>query len=187
MTNRPDIWMPLYVKDYLADTMHLTTAQHGAYLLLIMEYWRTAMPLPNDDAVLARKAKLSITNWQKMKHTVLPFFEPACGVLRHKRIDAELAEAAERYEKMRLRTAAATAARTQRNVQRNDTVTDNVTVTQPQPQPQPPFLRGENDLASRPLSPEMRKRLGVTLSDEKLAQLERENAEREQAARKVAG
>jgi uncharacterized protein YdaU (DUF1376 family) len=81
--------MPLYVADYLRDTRHLDAAEHGAYLLLIMQYW-TAGCLPSDDSRLARIACMTESEWKKAKTVIEPFFEPGW---RHKRIDEELAEA----------------------------------------------------------------------------------------------
>ncbi len=83
--NRP--WMPLYVGDYLGDTGHLTTAQHGAYLLLMMHYWRKG-ELPDDDRQLSKIAKLPLRTWCEYRPTLQDFFYDGW---KHKRIDAELA------------------------------------------------------------------------------------------------
>jgi uncharacterized protein YdaU (DUF1376 family) len=82
--------MPLYIGDYLSDTMHLTRDQHGAYILLIMAYWRNGGPLPDDDCHLAAIAKASQTEWQTLRPPLVTFFKVGRGIWRHKRIDAEL-------------------------------------------------------------------------------------------------
>jgi uncharacterized protein YdaU (DUF1376 family) len=79
-------WMPLYVGDYLGDTGHLTTAQHGAYLLLMMHYWRKG-ELPDDDRQLSKITKLPLKTWCEYRPTLQDFFHSGW---RHKRIDAEL-------------------------------------------------------------------------------------------------
>ena len=79
-------WMPLYVGDYLGDTGHLTTAQHGAYLLLMMHYWRKG-ELPDDDRQLSKITKLPLKTWSDYRPVLQQFFHSGW---KHKRIDAEL-------------------------------------------------------------------------------------------------
>lgn len=83
-------YMPLFVADYLADTRHLTPAQHGAYLLLIMNYWQTAKPLPNDDVKLARITGMSKRDWARNRAIILEFFSEQENLLVHSRIAQEL-------------------------------------------------------------------------------------------------
>ena len=79
-------WMPLYVGDYLGDTGHLTTAQHGAYLLLMMHYWRKG-ELPDEDLQLSKITKLPLRTWTDYRPVLQQFFHSGW---KHKRIDAEL-------------------------------------------------------------------------------------------------
>lgn len=84
--------MPLYIGDYLADTSHLSTEEHGAYLLLIMAYWRNKGPLLDDDEEFTRTTKLMRDAWLRMRPRIARFFQVKDGWWHHKRVDAEMAE-----------------------------------------------------------------------------------------------
>lgn len=85
-------YMPLYIADYLVDTVHLTTLEHGAYLLLIMHYWQTGKPLPNDDEFLMKIVRIHGNSWRKVKENILNMFVMHGNFLYHKRIEIELAK-----------------------------------------------------------------------------------------------
>lgn len=93
-------YMPLYVADYLADTAHLTTLESGAYMLLIMHYWRRGGPLDNSNGRLANVARMSSDEWNRVEPVLAEFFQIAPdNVWHHKRIDAELQRASEKSRK----------------------------------------------------------------------------------------
>jgi uncharacterized protein YdaU (DUF1376 family) len=91
-------WMPFYVGDYLADTSHLTTIEHGAYLLLIMHYWRVGS-LPKDERQLQRITRMSNREWRESKANLLMFFDEE---MQHSRIENELEKTKNRVEKRRI-------------------------------------------------------------------------------------
>lgn len=97
--SKTDIWMPLFVADYLADTQHLTRDEHGGYLLLLMAYWRNGGPLPDDDKRLAAIVKASPREWKTLRNTLAEFFDVADGYWKHGRADKEIADAAENARK----------------------------------------------------------------------------------------
>lgn len=68
--------LPLWTDAYLADTRHLSTAQHGAYLLLLMEAWRRPRKtLPDDDALLAKLVSATADEWAALKPVVMAFWK----------------------------------------------------------------------------------------------------------------
>ena len=53
--------LPLWTDAHLADTSHLSDAEQGRYLLMLMAMWRApGCRLPNDDIWLARKFRRSV-------------------------------------------------------------------------------------------------------------------------------
>jgi uncharacterized protein YdaU (DUF1376 family) len=92
-----DFWMPVYIGDYLADTMHLTTEQHGAYLLLIFHLWRRGT-LPDDDAVLGKITGLSASSWASARAVLAEFFKIQDAQWRHGRVERERLRVAAKQE-----------------------------------------------------------------------------------------
>lgn len=91
-------YIPLYIGDYLADTRHLSTEQHGAYILLLMCAWRCEGYLPNDEKKLARYAGLSVKKWQSISSDILDFFEVESDKIYQKRLLQEYIKYAKKVE-----------------------------------------------------------------------------------------
>ena len=81
---------PLWTDAYLADTGHLTTIEHGAYMLLLMTMWRAGGSLPNDDKQLARYARMTAAQWARIKPTMMPFFKVSPDSITQGRLTDEL-------------------------------------------------------------------------------------------------
>lgn len=95
MSTRP--WMAFYPADYMADTLDLTTEEHGFYLLLLMIAWRRNGPIPDDMGSLKRSlsactADMHGRRFNRLIERVLTrfFVKDADGHWRHKRLEKEL-------------------------------------------------------------------------------------------------
>lgn len=91
-------WFPFYVGDYMRDTGRLGTEAHGAYLLLMLDYWPNGAP-PDDDQTLATITKMSLKAWKAMRPRLTGFFKIENGRWNHARIDKERALADEKHQK----------------------------------------------------------------------------------------
>ena len=84
-------WMPLYVADYLSKTAHLTAAESGAYLHLLMYYW-TYGGLPDDEKAIAQITRLTPRAWAKSRVHIKVFF---LDHWKQPRMEQEIAKAIE--------------------------------------------------------------------------------------------
>jgi uncharacterized protein YdaU (DUF1376 family) len=153
---KADIWMPLYIGDYLADTARLTTEQHGAYLLLLMDYWRSGR-LPDNDQVLAQISKLTPDAWSNAKAMLIPFFSIEDGCWIHKRVEQEMAEAKVNQTKKHERAVKAAEARW-----KNATSNANAMLNEcPSPSPSPSPVVNTIVVAKAPKATRWQKGLAI--------------------------
>jgi uncharacterized protein YdaU (DUF1376 family) len=92
-------YMPLYIADYLSDAAHLSTTEHGAYMLLIMTYWQRGKALPADSRRLANIARMSPEAWAEIEPAISEFFQVSPEAWAHKRIESELEKFRQKSEK----------------------------------------------------------------------------------------
>jgi len=91
--------MNLWTDAYMADTSHLTTTEHGAYLLILMAMWRAGGNLPNDETRLARTARLSLDKWRRIAPTIMSFLTVDGAFVSQKRLKLEFKNALARSQK----------------------------------------------------------------------------------------
>lgn len=104
----------------MASTGHLSTIEHGAYLLLIIHYFHTQTPLPNDDKRLANITKMSLKGWRQLKLTLSQKFIVNDRFWVHRRIENDLTKFREESSKR----AAAVGVRWENERQKNDKNSD---------------------------------------------------------------
>lgn len=144
MSDRPDSFMPLFIGDYLADTMRLTRDQHGGYLLLIMDYWRNGEAPPDDDEILATITKSTPSEWKKLRPILAKFFTIEDGAWKHGRIEKEMKKAAENYASKVERAKNAAAKRWAKHMPEQCSSNASGMLEECQPQPQPQDIKAFN-------------------------------------------
>ena len=82
-------FIAFYSGDYQRKTQHVSTEQHGAYLLLLMHCWAHGSIPPQPEA-RAAIARMTLTAWQKIAPVADAFFD-AEG--RNKHASEEIAKA----------------------------------------------------------------------------------------------
>jgi uncharacterized protein YdaU (DUF1376 family) len=92
-------FMPLFLGDLFADTLHLSTLEFGAYTRLFCHAWKHNAKIATKDA--QKVTGVGNRHWTKVRAKIAPFFEPQGGLLGdtlevvHPRVAKELAKAGE--------------------------------------------------------------------------------------------
>jgi len=94
-------FMPLFLGDLLADTLHLSTQEFGAYMLLIAHAWKHDAKIAVKD--LRQVTRVSRYQWPKISQKICKFFDTTMetNFWIQLRVKTELENAAEISEKRR--------------------------------------------------------------------------------------
>lgn len=94
--------MPVFVDAMLADTLHLTRGELGAYHLILYATWRNnGEPLEDDGDRMARICRATPAEWRKIRDVLAPFFDLGGGTWRQKRLEKEWGYVVDRASRAR--------------------------------------------------------------------------------------
>lgn len=97
-----DVWTAFYWRDYIGDTLNLSLAEHGAYLLLMAHYYINGEGIPASREQVHRICRCATNAERRAAEQVInSFFTRDGQVFRHKRIEAEISRSSELREKRR--------------------------------------------------------------------------------------
>ncbi|MEP1495075.1 DUF1376 domain-containing protein [Pseudophaeobacter sp.] len=131
--------MPMYWDAYLADTTHLTTEEHGAYMLLLGAMWRRNGWVPDDDRDNARILGLTVGKWRKIKARLSDFLMFQGGEISQKKLLETWEKTQEKIEKNRSNGAKGGRPKVSKNKgleKANASVSVNPNQTIPEPEPE---------------------------------------------------
>lgn len=72
MKKQRKVTIPL--QTHIAETYQLTTLEYGIYCRLLFASLNTGKPLPDDDAILAKRACVPLAQWRGAAPSVRPLF-----------------------------------------------------------------------------------------------------------------
>ena len=82
--------LPVFTDAFLADTMHLSRDEIGAYMLLLFTAWRRPeCDLPDDDVFLAKIVRCDQRKWRHLRPVMEQFHVIENGKWRQKRLQKE--------------------------------------------------------------------------------------------------
>jgi uncharacterized protein YdaU (DUF1376 family) len=97
--------MPLFTDALIGDTMHLTTEEFGAYLLILIATWRNnGSALRDDDIKMSRIIRCGLNRWRtKIKPRLIEFFDISDGLWHQKRLEKEWVTVLENKKKQAIK------------------------------------------------------------------------------------
>ncbi len=126
-------YMPLWVSDFLGDTLDLDAKEVGAYMLLLMAMWQRGGTLPDDEKKLRRVARVG-RDWPRVWGNLRHYFTSENGTISNPRLSVELQKV---DTKRRVNARSGARGGAAKALKNKELVLANATVSLKQPYPYP--------------------------------------------------